>query len=152
MECPHCKLFNPDSAQRCDCGYDFSTGVVEQSFLTKKTEVTNPRRKGQEGKLSKSIVLPKKHFWTMAIINFITWFALGVGVFGQDIGSALGSAFGTSIGMIAGACLFSMVPGGIYWLFKRQRMPGLTGLIWIIWAVMYGSYVLQLLGAAQKGG
>jgi hypothetical protein len=23
MECPICNLINPESAQRCDCGYDF---------------------------------------------------------------------------------------------------------------------------------
>jgi hypothetical protein len=22
-DCPHCRLANPESAQRCDCGYDF---------------------------------------------------------------------------------------------------------------------------------
>jgi hypothetical protein len=25
MQCPNCGLFNPDSAQRCDCGYDFQS-------------------------------------------------------------------------------------------------------------------------------
>ncbi len=25
MICPNCKLLNPDTAQRCDCGYDFIT-------------------------------------------------------------------------------------------------------------------------------
>jgi len=25
MKCPQCGLFNPDEAQRCDCGYDFTT-------------------------------------------------------------------------------------------------------------------------------
>ncbi len=23
MECPQCRLFNPPTAQFCDCGYDF---------------------------------------------------------------------------------------------------------------------------------
>ncbi|MGC2831164.1 MAG: hypothetical protein WB627_12390 [Candidatus Acidiferrum sp.] len=32
-ECPHCKLENPDSAERCDCGYDFSTGSMRSASV-----------------------------------------------------------------------------------------------------------------------
>ena len=35
-DCPNCKLVNPDSALRCDCGYDFPTGNLEHSYLTYK--------------------------------------------------------------------------------------------------------------------
>ena len=31
--CPKCGLVNPPSAQRCDCGYDFVSRSVEQSYL-----------------------------------------------------------------------------------------------------------------------
>ena len=38
IECPKCGLFNPDTAVRCDCGYDFvlrqqvsATNVVSKS-------------------------------------------------------------------------------------------------------------------------
>jgi uncharacterized membrane protein YhaH (DUF805 family) len=30
MDCPQCQLINPDTAQRCDCGYDFSTKTGEE--------------------------------------------------------------------------------------------------------------------------
>src|SRR5262245_32656273 len=34
MKCPNCGLFNPDSAQRCDCGYDFASGSMQRSHAT----------------------------------------------------------------------------------------------------------------------
>jgi len=34
MDCPRCKLTNPDTAQRCDCGYDFETKTVGKPFVT----------------------------------------------------------------------------------------------------------------------
>lgn len=33
MQCPQCKLYNPDGAMRCDCGYDFDTKKFEGSLL-----------------------------------------------------------------------------------------------------------------------
>ena len=33
QKCPHCGLFNPPSALRCDCGYDFATRTLERSHL-----------------------------------------------------------------------------------------------------------------------
>lgn len=32
-ECPNCHLINSDSALRCDCGYDFATGEIKESYL-----------------------------------------------------------------------------------------------------------------------
>ena len=34
MDCPQCKLVNPVSATRCDCGYDFETRTVAKPFAT----------------------------------------------------------------------------------------------------------------------
>jgi hypothetical protein len=36
MDCPKCNLVNPPTAERCDCGYDFKTGTLEQSYLTER--------------------------------------------------------------------------------------------------------------------
>jgi hypothetical protein len=32
MQCPRCKLENPSTASRCDCGYDFETKTVQTSY------------------------------------------------------------------------------------------------------------------------
>jgi hypothetical protein len=42
MTCPHCGLINPDSAQRCDCGYDFACGHVKQSYLERPARSHGP--------------------------------------------------------------------------------------------------------------
>lgn len=34
MNCPRCRLINPETAQRCDCGYDFITNSVEKPYFT----------------------------------------------------------------------------------------------------------------------
>ena len=34
MDCPKCKLVNPPTTVRCDCGYDFQTGTMQDSYLT----------------------------------------------------------------------------------------------------------------------
>ena len=36
MDCPNCKLVNPPTAARCDCGYDFQTGTIKESYLTER--------------------------------------------------------------------------------------------------------------------
>jgi hypothetical protein len=47
MKCPNCGLINPPSALRCDCGYDFPSGLIKESYLSetrnlKTSQSTSP--------------------------------------------------------------------------------------------------------------
>jgi hypothetical protein len=34
ITCPHCSLANPDGAQRCDCGWDFTSSRMKATLLS----------------------------------------------------------------------------------------------------------------------
>src|SRR4051812_34357124 len=36
MTCPKCRLESVPSAQRCDCGYDFESGEVKESYFSRE--------------------------------------------------------------------------------------------------------------------
>lgn len=50
MQCPHCGLENPDHALRCDCGFDFTTQTIEQSYteVSKQCTTNNSPRITQQ--------------------------------------------------------------------------------------------------------
>lgn len=38
-QCPNCRLWNPSSAMRCDCGYDFGSNNIEDSYLANPPDI-----------------------------------------------------------------------------------------------------------------
>ena len=111
------------------------------------TENGKTEKKGYQGaKEQKFIVLPRNQFLAMVVISLAIGYALHGGVIGKPPAAAFGGAVGQSIGVIAIACFASMIPAGIYWLFKRNRMPGLTPLIWVVWAIFSGFMAIRISG------
>lgn len=49
MDCPNCKLVNPPNATRCDCGYDFHTHTIQQSYLTERDKRMSRQGAGVAG-------------------------------------------------------------------------------------------------------
>ena len=45
QSCPICRLYNPDSAIRCDCGYDFASGTMKTSLVQASLERKHGRSK-----------------------------------------------------------------------------------------------------------
>jgi len=57
VKCPKCGLINPDSALRCDCGFDFATGRVKQSYLSQSQPSQPPEGAGQSTNRSSISIL-----------------------------------------------------------------------------------------------
>ncbi len=74
MKCPSCGLINPDSALRCDCGYNFDTKTVDskQSLVTNTPTFPSAAATGLE--LSGPQVRPWVRYWArmMDVLLFAT--------------------------------------------------------------------------------
>ena len=75
MNCPRCKLINPDWALRCDCGYDFELGVVGASYSD--TELDVPQSKGGRAVLKLGIKRVGVFVAVFLGINLVGGLALG---------------------------------------------------------------------------
>lgn len=93
--CPKCGLANPDSAQRCDCGFDFESHRVEKSFA-------NPSDKTNRAELGLTLSQVGKRNIRIGLIVFF------VGI----IASILISTFYKGVGIIifiSGSVIYGII-------------------------------------------
>ncbi len=67
MKCPKCGLINPDSALKCDCGYNFTTGEINGACFSQGQE----KRKisdDQQVKDTKSIARARATAWLIDVV------------------------------------------------------------------------------------
>jgi hypothetical protein len=69
MECPKCRLLNPPNAIRCDCGWDFTSNTMRESYLTPTR--TSPSRAGFGG------------------IDMMGWASLVIGALASIVGTSV---------------------------------------------------------------
>jgi hypothetical protein len=119
MKCPHCGLFSPDIAERCDCGYDFAAGQMKVSYLP------TPRRD------SPGLLEP---------IVFVGLFvAVMIGLLGSVIMAVAEESTRYRFWGFVGVYGISSGMGLVSLLFARQKMVALA---------VYGGLVVGLLGGA----
>jgi hypothetical protein len=93
MDCPKCKLINLPAAERCDCGYDFTTRTMEHSYLTE-----------HDRRLSKSGIPGAVVVGLLAIR-----FTLG-------LARVAGERQRRTVGLV----LLVLVNGFIFWLWRKR--------------------------------
>jgi hypothetical protein len=77
MECPCCKLINPDAALQCDCGYNFETKTV----TTLSTTEEPPDRLDADAATMQP--RSRKYWWSLTIafvLVLLTYCLSGLGV------------------------------------------------------------------------
>ena len=73
QDCPTCGLTNPDTAQRCDCGYDFSSRTMKQPYL---------RPRALEGQGAER--------WTTGWIQCVCFCIMWIGLYAVTLGPVAG--------------------------------------------------------------
>jgi hypothetical protein len=64
MKCPKCGLENPPDGLRCDCGYDFPSGTVRESFVAAAAAAAAAAKKEQKSD-------SKKKPWVAFVLNYL---------------------------------------------------------------------------------
>lgn len=134
-ECPRCKRVNPDSAEHCDCGYDFARASM-QSF----TELGICRRWMVRG-----VVL--LNFGILCALaspplnNPSTWRALRDTEFDRMFGVALQGWMVMSTVFVTIYFFYPLVRKSTNWESEGVRLDGWFLLIWwlaVVLLVLYG--------------
>lgn len=80
MRCPNCKLINPATAERCDCGFEFASGRMRASLLTgRDMELRLEKEQERISFTSKGIIL--RVLSRLGMVGVAAAVAVGVGGF-----------------------------------------------------------------------
>src|SRR5215217_3520717 len=77
LKCPHCGLFSPAEAARCDCGYDFKTKTVERSYLVDHLVQKHGTERFVENASFGALKTGRALLVIAAALSVVTWVATG---------------------------------------------------------------------------
>jgi hypothetical protein len=94
MKCPHCALENPESALRCDCGYDFASGKMASSYLAASKEERASRQHASTGtrtnRLALLVLLPFAGVLFLGSVDVLDFEGMGMLLFVPAAAISLG--------------------------------------------------------------
>lgn len=120
VDCPKCGLTNPETASRCDCGYDFATGRMRPA------EVPHQRGRGKDVCGAASLIIGLSSvslFFVLQQPRFRTF----------DFGVAITVTKAALLFLLAGVVLGSIARGILRWLGVVSCAVGL--LFWLLMAI-----------------
>ena len=155
MKCPMCGLINPETARRCDCGYDFASGGVERSYLSQ-----SERESAQTVYLSLFIGRASRNeFWYFVLRNIII--IIGLSIIDAIIGT-LGT-FSNGIGLLGGIYTIAVLIPSIAvsvrrlhdtdrsgWLFLFVLIPLIGLIVFLVFMLQDGTPGANQYGANPK--
>lgn len=127
MKCPKCRLENPPTTQRCDCGYDFVAKEMRQSYLGASGAQGRPPVDGVAKPVvtydAQIIVVFAESLYRQASTIVATYTVLGVlaGGFG---GAVLATAIHSDSRLI-GVGIGALVVGIVGYSIGQQKAFGL---------------------------
>jgi uncharacterized membrane protein YhaH (DUF805 family) len=140
MKCPKCRLINPDTALRCDCGYDFPSGQMKESYLDRgATERPNQHTVNlltsafsMEGRLNRG------RFLLLISLVYLGWFSLLALIF-----AIANEQTASSLGL---ASFFVLIPMHALQIVKRLHDLGRPGThYWLGFIPVYNVYFILVL-------
>lgn len=79
-----------------------------------------------------------KNIGLLFVVALLAFSVVSVSLLGVNISWSAGINYVMSkaVGSVSLAIVVVLIPAGIYWLVKRQRMPGLNTVIWLLWSLL----------------
>lgn len=121
MKCPQCGLFNPPSAMRCDCGWDFNSKTMRESYLkhaapaTSGNHPSNGSCQNDHGQLRRQKVV-------FALVLFAGVWMMGGGLFLLSI-NAVNNRGRLVGGLFAITGAVSAIRGALGLMVLKSRTP-----------------------------
>jgi len=121
MKCPNCGLLNPPESEWCDCGYEFTTGTVDESRRLPLRSPSRPQLKSYAG------------------LTIIAFGLLGALLWARS--RALSSEFNIGVDLFFGgpSLLLVLIGFSVFWLGHRQSQGKWTSTAARIACVVMGA-------------
>jgi hypothetical protein len=122
MQCPNCGLLNPPDGQRCDCGYDFPTGVIERPLFPSPSRNRFDSRQGKERRAFFIVPFVAAGMWYLVTLATLAVFNGRLRVRTDVLAMAIGAV---TIGLVVAVLATLVLAVPLYWIVRHVSVVGL---------------------------